>query len=167
MLKGVIIKPLKRHTDERGFFTEVMRKDWKDLYLDDSLAQANLSISHPYIIRAWHKRPKGQVNYFTVLHGAIKICAFDEKTGELSEIISTGENLQTVRVPGHYWHGFRVISMRPAKVLHFTTNLYHYGDPDEERRPWNDQTIIPKTINGKKDDPRAGKPWNWHYPPHK
>jgi len=28
--------------------------------------------------------------------------------------------------------------------------LYDYADPDEERRPWNDQTIIPRSIKGKK-----------------
>jgi len=167
MLKGIIIKPLKRLADERGFFTEVMRKDWKDLFLGDNLVQANLSISYPYIIRAWHRHLKGQVDYFTALQGAIKICAFDEETQELTEVISTGENLQTVRIPGHYWHGFRVVSMKPATLLYFTTNLYDPKDPDEQRRPWNDPTLIPKTINGKKEDPRAGKPWNWHHPPHK
>jgi len=37
--------------------------------------------------------------------------------------------------------------------------------PEEEeeikerlRRPWNDPTIIPKSINGRTDDPRVGKP---------
>ena len=167
MLKGVIIKPLKQHADERGFFSEVMRNDWKDLFLSDNLVQANLSISYPYIIRAWHRHLKGQVDYFTALDGAIKICAFNEKTGELTEVISTGANLQTVRVPGHYWHGFRVISMKPATLLYFTTNLYDPKNPDEQRRPWNDPALIPKTINGKKDDPRVDKPWNWHHPPHK
>ena len=167
MLQGIIIKPLRQLTDERGFFTEVMRKDWKDLFLKDKLVQANLSISYPYIIRAWHKHLKKQVDYFTVVEGALKICAFDEKTAELTEIISTGKNLQTVRIPGYYWHGFRVISIHPAKLLYFTTKLYNYDLPDEQRKPWNDQSIIPKTINGKKDDPRVGKPWNWHHPPHK
>ncbi len=31
MLEGIEIKLLKRHSDERGFFTELMRKDWKEL----------------------------------------------------------------------------------------------------------------------------------------
>ncbi len=52
-------------------------------------------------------------------------------------------------------------------LLYFTTNLYDPKDPDEERRPWNDQTLIPKSINGKRGDTRTGKPWDWDYPPHK
>ena len=38
--------------------------------------------------------------------------------------------------------------------------LYDYESPDEERRPWNDSSIVPKEINGREDDPRVGKPWD-------
>ena len=167
MLKGIIIKPLKRFNDERGSFTELMRQDWKDILNEDRLVQANFSISYPGIIRAWHRHLKGQTDYFIVLKGALKICAYNEETKELDEIISTGQDLQIVKIPGHYWHGFKVISNETAWLLYFTTKLYNYKNPDEQRRPWNDKTIIPKSINGKKDDPRADKPWDWHAIPYK
>jgi len=167
MLKGINIKPLKRNDDERGAFTELMRNDWKDLLNEDSLVQTNFSITYPRIIRAWHRHVKGQTDYFIVLRGALKICAYDEKTEELNEIVSTSQNLQIVRMPGHYWHGFKAIGNKPATLLYFTTKLYDHANPDEERRPWDDQTLVPKRINDKKDDPRVGKPWNWNYPPHK
>jgi dTDP-4-dehydrorhamnose 3,5-epimerase len=167
MLNGIIIKPIKRLPDERGFFTEIMRKDWKDLFGNDSIEQANLSLTFPGTIRAWHRHLKGQTDYFIALKGAIKICAFDEETEELNEIISSDQNLQAVRIPGHYWHGFKALGNERAILLYFTTRLYDYDKPDEERRPWNDPTLVPKSINGKKDDPRAGKPWDWNYPPHK
>ena len=166
MLEGIQIKLLKRRFDERGFFLELMREDWKEIFQED-IVQANLSISYPGIIRAWHRHLRGQVDYFIALKGAIKICAYNEETGELNEIISTGNDLQIVRVPGKYWHGFKVISNEPAWLLYFVNKLYNYEKPDEERRPWNDPTIIPKSINGKTDDPRIGKPWDWNYPPHK
>jgi dTDP-4-dehydrorhamnose 3,5-epimerase len=70
-------------------------------------------------------------------------------------------------MPGHYWHGFKALGNESAMLLYFTTNLYDYADADEERRSWNDSTFIPKSINGKSDDPRVGKPWNWNNPPHK
>jgi dTDP-4-dehydrorhamnose 3,5-epimerase len=167
MLNGIIIKPIKRLPDERGFFTEIMRKDWKDLFGNDSIEQANLSLTFPGTIRAWHRHLKGQTDYFIALKGAIKICAFDEETEELNEIISSDQNLQAVRIPGYYWHGFKALGNERAILLYFTTRLYDYDKPDEERRPWNDPTLVPKSINGKKDDPRAGKPWDWNYPPHK
>ena len=167
MLPGIIIKPLKRVPDERGSFTEVFRKDWEDLLENDVVVQANLSVTYPGIIRAWHRHLRGQVDYFTALKGTIKIGVYDEKTGELDEIVSTGQNLQIVRVPGQYWHGFKAVGDELAMLLYFTTNLYDPANPDEERRPWNDQTIVPKSINGKKDDSRIGKSWDWNYPPHK
>jgi len=166
MLEGIQIKLLKRRFDERGFFLELMREDWKEISQDD-IAQANLSISYPGIIRAWHRHLRGQIDYFIALKGAIKICAYDEETGELNEIIFTGNNPQMVKVPGKYWHGFKVISNEPAWLLYFVNKLYNYEKPDEQRRPWNDPTIIPKSINGKTNDPRAHKPWDWNYPPHK
>lgn len=167
MLKGIRIKPISRYPDERGFFTEVMRKDWKDLFAEDTIAQANLSFTYPNIIRAWHRHLKGQTDYFLALKGLIKICAFDEKTEEINEIISSGLDLQVVRMPGHYWHGFKALGNEPALLLYFTTNLYDPANPDEERRPWNDPTLIPKLVNGKKDDVHVGKPWDWNYPSHK
>lgn len=167
MLTGITIKPLKGLPDERGTFTEVFRTDWKDLTGEDTISQANLSTTYPGIIRAWHRHLRGQTDYFIALNGAIKICAYDEKTGELDEIISTEKNPQIVRIPGHYWHGFKAFGNTPAMLLYFSTKLYDTSKPDEERKPWNDPTLIPKSINGKKDEPRTGKPWDWNQLPHK
>lgn len=163
MLEGIKVKPLKKFADERGFFAEIMRNDW----FEDEIVQSNFSISYPGIVRAWHRHLRGQIDYFVVLKGALKICAYDDEMKELTEIISTGENLQVVRIPGHYWHGFKVIGDERAYLVYFTNKLYNYENPDEERRPWNDKTIVPKIINGRKDDPRCNKPWDWFYPPHR
>jgi dTDP-4-dehydrorhamnose 3,5-epimerase len=167
MLDGIRIKPVKRFVDERGFFSEVMRTDWKDLFGEDKIAQANFSYTYPGVIRAWHRHLRGQVDYFLVLKGAIKIGAFDEKTAELNEIVSSGFDLQLVRMPGHYWHGFKAVGNEPTMLVYFTTKLYDSSDPDEERRDWNDPTLIPKTINGNNNDVHVGKIWDWNYPPHK
>ncbi len=167
MLQGIKIRAIRRITDERGFFTEVMRKDWKELFGEDTVAQANLSFTYPNIIRAWHRHVRDQTDYFLALKGMIKICAFDDKTAEVNEIISSGLDLQIVRIPGHYWHGFKAVGCEPAMLLYFTTNLYDPADPDEERRDWNDPTVIPKIVNGKKNASRVSLPWDWNYLPHK
>ena len=167
MLQGIRIRSIRRISDERGFFTEVMRKDWKELFGEDNVMQANFSFTYPDVIRAWHRHVKGQVDYFLALKGLIKICAFDDKTQEVNEVISSSLDLQVVRMPGHYWHGFKALGNEPAMLLYFTTNLYDPANPDEERRPWNDPALIPKIVNGKKDDARVGKPWDWNTLPHK
>lgn len=167
MLDGIRIKPVKRFSDERGFFCEVMRADWKDLFGDDTIVQVNHSFTYPGVVRAWHRHLRGQVDYFLVLKGAAKICAFDDKSAELNEIVLSGLDLQVVRMPGHYWHGFKAVGTEPVMLVYFTTKMYDSKSPDEERRSWNDPTLIPKKINGKASDERVGKSWDWNYPPHK
>ena len=167
MLDGIKIKPIKRNVDERGYFCEAMRNDWKELFGEDKVAQVNLSFTYPTVIRAWHRHLRGQMDYFLLLKGAINICAYDDQTGELDEVVSSGSDLQVVRIPGHYWHGFKAVGNEPAMLVYFTTNLYDSSNPDEERRAWDDPTLIPKSVNGKKTDARVGKVWDWNSPPHK
>jgi dTDP-4-dehydrorhamnose 3,5-epimerase len=166
MLHGIIIKPLKRLYDERGSFTEVMRRDWEDVFSEE-IVQANMSVSYPGIVRAWHRHERGQVDCFLVVKGSLRICAYDDESAELNEIVCTGESPQIVKVPGHYWHGFGVVGNETATLVYFVNRLYDYREPDEVRRQWDDQTIIPKSINGKNSDSRCGRPWDWFASPHK
>jgi len=158
MLEGVKIYELKKFPDERGFFSELLRQDWKDILGDEWIAQANLSYSYPGVIRAWHRHMRGQVDYFIVVKGSMKICAYDEEKKQLDEIIASEHKLQIVRVPGNYWHGTKTVGDEPSLTIYFVTRLYDYKNPDEERRLWNDPAII---------DPKTGEPYNWEKPPHK
>jgi dTDP-4-dehydrorhamnose 3,5-epimerase len=171
-LPGVKLADLARLPDERGIFTEVMRIDWRELLNGDEIVQANLSITYPGIVRAWHRHLRGQVDYFLVLKGSIKVCAYDGGEGSMTkghmvEAVLSESRMQILRVPGRYWHGFKVISHAPAHLIYFVNRLYDYANPDEERSPWNDPKVIPIAINGRKDDPRVGKPWDWLHPPHR
>jgi dTDP-4-dehydrorhamnose 3,5-epimerase len=163
-LSGVKTHDLKVIPDERGFFSEALRRDWSELLGEDEIVQANVSFSYPGIIRAWHRHLRGQVDYFLVLQGAMKICVYDgredspDSRGKLVEVISSSHKPQVVRIPGIYWHGTKTISSEPSLIVYFTTRLYDYQNPDEERRPWNDPKII---------DPKTGEPFDWNKPPHK
>jgi dTDP-4-dehydrorhamnose 3,5-epimerase len=166
-LKGVKTNEINILPDERGFFAEALRQDWKEMFEEEWITQVNVSSSYPNIVRAWHKHVRGQVDYFLVLKGAMKICAYEEETGKLAEVIASGEKPTIVRIPGKYLHGTKTISNEPSLTVYFVTRLYDYKNPDEIRRHWNDQKIVPTEINGKKDDPRVGKPWDWFSSPHK
>jgi dTDP-4-dehydrorhamnose 3,5-epimerase len=166
-LRGIRTLEINAVPDERGFFAEALRKDWKELLEGDWIVQANVSKSYPNIVRAWHRHEKGQVDIFLVLEGAMKICAFEDQTGKMVEIVATGEKSTLVRIPGKYLHGTKTIGNEPSLTVYFVTRLYNYQTPDEIRLPWNDPSIIPTEINGRKDDPRVGKPWDWFASPHK
>lgn len=163
MLPGMKIYELKKMPDERGLFTEILREDWKEILENDRIVQANFSISFPSIIRAWHRHNRGQNDYMVVLRGAVKICVYDDREGsktrgQLDEIVSSGERLQVVKIPGFYWHGTKALGDSSSVLVYFTTRLYDYNNPDEERRPWNDPKIV---------DPKTGKPFDWNKPPYK
>ena len=163
-MPGVRTYDLRLFPDERGFFAEAMRTDWAALVDDDQIVQVNASFSYPGMIRAWHRHLRGQVDYFLVLKGALKICAYDDRTdspatnGKLVEIIADSHKPTLVRIPGIYWHGAKNVCNEPSLLIYFVNRLYDYDNPDEERRPWDDPKII---------DPKTGEPFNWNAPPHK
>lgn len=165
-LDGITVRELNILPDERGFFAEIVRQDWKD-FIDEWFVQSNLSFSYPGVVRAWHRHLRGQVDYFLVIKGALKICAYDDVTRKLVEVVNSSMRPSLVRIPGNYWHGTCAIGNEPAITVYFTTRLYDHSSPDEERRPWNDPAIVPLEINGNTGDPRAGKPYDWFYPPFK
>ena len=163
MLPGVKVTDLRKNTDERGYFAEILREDWTDLLAEDKIVQANLSFSYPGMIRAWHRHLRGQVDYFIVLKGTMKICAYDDKpgtptSGQLDEIVTSTERLQVVRIPGHYWHGTKTLGDQSSMTVYCVNRLYDAKNPDEERRAWNDPSII---------EARTGKVFDWNKPPHK
>ncbi len=162
-LPGVRVMDLKKLPDERGFFCEAMRADWKELLGGDQIVQTNLSMSYPGMIRAWHRHARGQVDYFVLLRGSMKICAYDDDPssptrGTLDEVVASAERLQVVRIPGHYWHGTKTVSSEPSLTMYMVSRMYDAANPDEERRPWNDPTIV-------RGPTRA--PFDWNAPPHK
>ena len=163
MLPGNSVYDIKKLPDERGFFAEILREDWSDFTQGDKIVQANLSYSYPGMIRAWHRHLRGQVDYFIVLKGAMKICAYDDEpssatNGQLDEIVASSERLQVVRIVGKNWHGTKTISSEPSLTMYATTRLYDYKNPDEERRNWNDPKIV---------DPKTKQSFDWNKPQHK
>src|SRR2546425_828428 len=67
MLPGVSVHDINKMIDERGFFAEIMRSDWKDFLGDDRIAQANLSLSNPGMIRVFSIRKRQSLSTGTSL----------------------------------------------------------------------------------------------------
>lgn len=158
MLPGVKVYDIKKNIDERGFFTELLRLDWKSFVGEDDIVQINLSTSYPGVIRAWHRHSKGQIDYICAVKGVLKVCVYDDRggsktRGQLDEIALNSERIQIVRIPGFYWHGTKCIGDGASMVLYFMTKLYDYKNPDEERRSWDDPLII---------DPKTDERYDWN-----
>jgi len=165
-LPGVRVFEVTVRPDDRGFFAELYRADWTEQF-SETIRQSNLSFTYPGVVRAWHRHTRGQVDYFCVLHGALRVCAYDPDSGKLAEVIASEHKRVIVRVPGHYYHGSMALGPSPATLVYLTSALYDYSNPDEERIAWNDRSVCPTEVNGRKDDPRVGQPWDWLRPVHR
>ena len=155
---GVKVFSPKINNDERGFVSEIFRSNWSEFFGNDYPKQINISKSKPGVIRAWHRHKNNQIDFFTVLKGKMKICVYDgdknsSTFGKLVEIIADENNLQIIKVPGHFWHGTKTLGTESSYTIYFINNLYNYENPDEERMPWNDQSVV---------DPTTGKPYEWN-----
>ena len=146
------------HHDERGFLGELFRQDWNDIVPNFTPNQFLISQSKPGIVRAWHRHLKDQIDLLLVRKGILKICAYDgdknsESFGQLVEIISDSQTPEIIMIPGNLWHGTKNIGTEVSETIYFINNLYNYNNPDEERRNFDDASII---------DPVTEKPFDWN-----
>jgi len=139
MIKGTLIRQLKKHCDERGYLCELIRSDGDYYY---PFAMCYYSVTQKGVIRAWHRHPKTkQTDTFIVIQGMAKVCVYDEKTKELNEHFIGEDNMVALTIDGSNWHGFKAISDKPVILLNFPDKVYDYKNPDEERLEYNTNKI--------------------------
>ena len=146
------------HHDDRGFIGEIIRQDWNDIIPDFIPKQFLISQSKPGIIRAWHRHLKNQIDILFVRKCKLNICAYDgdknsKSYGKLVQIICDSKNPEMIMVPGHLWHGTKNISDETSETIYLINNLYDYETPDEERKNFDDSSII---------DPKTKKTFDWN-----
>lgn len=145
MINGVFIKNLTTHTDERGFFIEIIRIT--DDFFKEGFGQLSHSLVYPGIIKAWHFHKK-QTQWNYVVSGLLKVALHDMRPDsptyrETMEFL-TGDNqpVQAYAFPPRVAHGYKCIH-GPMHIIYVTSGVY---DPEDEGR-------IPH------DDPEIGYDW--------
>ena len=129
MIDGVIVKPLRRIPDERGFIMHMLRADDPEF---EEFGEIYFSAAYPEAIKAWHLHKKMTLNYAVVV-GMIKLVLYDDREesstrGELQELFIGRENYQLVKIPPLVWNGFKSVGNQTAILANCAT-LAH--DPDE------------------------------------
>lgn len=142
MIDGVIVKPLKRLLDERGYLMEILRSD-EELF--QKFGQAYISACFPGMIKAWHCH-EHQFDHFCCVQGNLKVGLYDDREGSptrgTADTIVIGVlNPALVRIPPYVWHGFMAVGTETAVVLNLPTEPYNRLQPDELRRPALDPAI--------------------------
>lgn len=145
-IDGVVLHPLVRHPDDRGYFEELIRKD--DPWFGEGFGQLSHSKMYPGVIKAWHLH-KTQIDWWYVGAGYLLAALHDLRPGSptyrVTQELYLGEDLppMVLKIPAGIAHGCRVLGTEPAHLFYVTSRTY---DPAEEGR-------IPH------DDPRIGYDW--------
>jgi dTDP-4-dehydrorhamnose 3,5-epimerase len=143
MISGVVIRELKVNRDPRGTLTELLRRDWSDVFGEDMpFAQSYVSMTMPGIARdedKWHVHQR-QTDRFYCLGGRIVIVIADQRPDSptkgnlmLVELAASQDAPAplVVTIPPRTLHGFLVTSTTAATLANFPNQLY---DPDDEGR---------------------------------
>ena len=142
MIKGVAIKNVVSHHDDRGFFAELL-KDGEGTYYD--IKQTSYSETYPGVIKAfhWHKR---QWDIWCVVKGVGQVVLYDlrddSSTKGETQVVYCGErDMKVIVIPPGVAHGYRVLSSGPMGIIYHTTEAYDPNQPDEERIPHDSPMI--------------------------
>jgi dTDP-4-dehydrorhamnose 3,5-epimerase len=135
MIEGVLVLPLRRHEDARGWFYELRR----DSLLPSGTLQTNVSFSRRGVIRGLHYHERGQDDLFACLAGMARVVVLDRTSGETFSLDIGDENPAAVYVPGHHAHGFEALT--DCLFTYHVTVEYDPRDPDEHTVPWNDPRV--------------------------
>ena len=81
MIDGVQIVPRRRHADDRGYVTEILRSDEEHF---TAFGQAYVTACHAGVIKAWHRHSK-QTDYFYVVRGTMKVGLHDDRDGSATQ----------------------------------------------------------------------------------
>lgn len=145
LISDVVLKKLTIHEDESGVLFETLRSDWQEVIGEKApFAMQYMSITPPKIARdedQWHVH-KNQKDRFICVSGRIVTALFDPRDnsltkGKLNLFIQSPdkeEEMYMVLIPQDVYHGFMVISQKPAYLLNFPTHLY---TPEDEGRAEN------------------------------
>jgi len=138
-IEGVVLKELVTHTDERGFFREVIRET--DQFFD-RFGQWSHSLMYPGTAKAWHIHQR-QTDWWYVL-GSLKVALYDTREGsptkgKLMEFLMGDLNATCLKIPPGIAHGVRNLAAARGRIIYFVdTHFAPAPDQcDEGRLPWD------------------------------
>lgn len=130
MIDGVVIKKLVTHSDERGFFRELIRAT--DSFFAPGFGQLSHSRVETGVIKAWHYH-KEQTQWNYPVTGLLQVVLHDARPasptlGEQMEFLcGEGQPEQVYCFPPGVLHGYKVLQ-GPAHMIYVTSGTYDLND---------------------------------------
>ncbi len=141
MIENVEIRQLTTHTDERGFFREIIRRT--DDFFSAGFGQWSHSQMYQGVIKAWHWHKK-QTDWWYVVSGVIRVGLCDMRQDSptykqtMDFLMGDNQSSQVIKIPPGVAHGCKAVQ-GPANLLYVTSHVY---DPQDELRiAYNDPDI--------------------------
>ena len=159
-IDGVMVKTLRKHVDQRGYFIEQVKRgdlddDGRPFIGEQQFAQTSRSLTYarggnpPELVKAfhWHER---QWDYWDIVRGNVRTVLVDLReespTAGQVQVLMMGEHApRVVAIPPRVAHGFQCLDLHDVILSYYVSEPYDPADPDEGRIPW--------------DDPRIGFDW--------
>ncbi len=142
-IKDLIIKPLKKISDERGAIFHMLRKD-DEVFTE--FGEIYFSIAYPGVIKGWHEHTK-QVQNYAVIQGMIKLVLFDNRENSptyknLVELFTGDLNYALIQIPVGVVNGYKCIADKTCIVANCSTLPHEQGemkryDPLSKEIPYN------------------------------
>jgi dTDP-4-dehydrorhamnose 3,5-epimerase len=140
-LSGVVIRPLGRREDERGWLMHMLRADDPAF---QGFGEIYFSGIRPGAVKAWRRHARVTSN-LAVPVGTVRLVLHDARAGSptygRTMVLETGEtNYALVTVPPGIWTGWQCLGTTAALVANCATEPH---DPAEVERADADSSVVP------------------------
>src|SRR3989344_9620435 len=112
MINGVVIKKVVKHSDDRGFFAELVKFGEETFH---EVLQTSYSETKPGVIKAWHIHDYWEV--WCIIKGKAKVVLYDMRPesptkGEIQTIYTGEDNMLVITIPGKVAHGYKPLGKK-------------------------------------------------------
>lgn len=141
MIEGVELKELVTHSDDRGFFREVVRA--RDSIFVEGFGQLSHSLLFQGVVKAWHYHSI-QTDWWYVASGVLRVGLADLRSdspthGEVMDFyMGDHQTAVCAKIPPGVAHGCKAVQA-PVNLLYVTSHAYN---PDDEIRIPYDSDMI-------------------------
>jgi len=126
-MKRVEVTTLDVKKDERGWLTEVIRKE--ELVRSKEFGQFMVTTAYPGYVKGNHYHTR-KYEWYCVLKGEAKLVLLDSNSGEREELLLNEHQLKTVRIPPHVSHAIENTGTEMMYLLVYTDEPYIEEDAD-------------------------------------
>jgi dTDP-4-dehydrorhamnose 3,5-epimerase len=133
MIEGVVIKNLSKYEDERGWLTEIYRKD----EISANPVMGYISATKPGVARGPHEHVDQTDVFVFIGPGSVELNLWDRREGSKTKgehmKIEVGENNPTMAiVPPGVVHAYKCVSEKDAWCINLPDQLYKGEGKKEE-----------------------------------